>query len=941
MTPEDRELLHVLRRKQLELQRSLAHLDEELQELESRVEVDDEAPVPELPPVPAFQALPPPPSIPAEPPMLPPLPPVVASIPLPPLPEPPAEEPRPSLEFQFGRWLTRIGAVFVVLFLISADSYFQLHRLLGPWGKLGLGAAFSVLLTMLGQRLERKNADHLIYGRTLMAAGLGGLYVTLYAACTFEGLRVIHNSFVAGLLLLWWSAYVLSLAERRQSQAMALFAITLAYFSTAINPIGRFTMAADLVLASTSALLLIRNGWAALSYFSLVGTYLALLRRLIVDEDGNLVFETTRMLPFAPYAVYLLGAWFIFTAAITFCSSVTFRSEKRLAFLSLNNGAMTGLLLLTAYIAGYGHGALGSILLAIGVGFLFTSRFVGWTRHEPEKVMAAYAAQGLGLITAGIIVLYTGITRGFLLMLETLFLGLAGEFAGDRILKGATYFAAFFATVFLIWEMAVNAHHPWIFGFGGALVMLLNAWWARSDLRNSAQARNVIVLSSSYYCVLALGLISTALSTHLSDEALPPALAFAALALTFLIYLVSIYELPPLAQTLLIAAQGLVLFPAETGEDLPWWTTAWVGAVTLLMITWWSRQKITRTGSWIILLNLVYALALAGLSYETIRPRVDDQGWMVSASLLAMAFLSWGAFTRVWAIAGVGQLFLGIAVLHFFYPPGGAELMSWPWTTWAAALPIVAVFATGRATQKWLLFSHNLSTDISGPLRFLAWGYLCLAFAMFVRWIFATVPVLDQVATFLFLGTLFISWNVRHESSFGIRCGLILNLLGIAVLLVLFEESWHEDARALVTFFNACAFLALLLQPALLHTRSNPLITVLENWGLLLVSSGAGLFFASLWVVTRWSPGYLTLGWALFSLFLFLLGLLVGEKRQRWCGLAILCVAILRVFACDLWGLSTGYRVLTLGVLIVITLGVGYLLIRFADRRSEDRPSSP
>ncbi len=146
----------------------------------------------------------------------------------------------------------------------------------------------------------------------------------------------------------------------------------------------------------------------------------------------------------------------------------TFRGGKRLAFLSLNNGGLVGLLLLTTVISGYGHGPCGWVLIGAGLAFLLVSRFAGWASIEPERVMTAYAAQGLALVTAGIVVLYTGITRGVILMIETFFLGLAARFNRDIVLISSAYVSAFFATLFLIWEISVNSHHPWLLGFGGA-----------------------------------------------------------------------------------------------------------------------------------------------------------------------------------------------------------------------------------------------------------------------------------------------------------------------------------------------------------------------------------------------------------------------------------------------------------------------------------------
>ena len=928
MTPEDRDLLLSLRQQQAELQQTMTRLNAQLGALEERNPVDQAVaePSPFLPPLPLDALLPPLP-----PPFfgaindagadqLPPIPLEPFIPPPPPAPPPPAPR-RPSFEFQFGRWLVRIGALFVVIALGLTLTWTRVQQVLGHAGLLAISAAVSIFVVILGGRMERKAGASRFFGRTLAAMALACLYLTAYAAYFYEPLRVISSPLIAGLLLLLWSIYVLLLAERKQSQFFALFAITLAYVSTAINPVGAFTMVADLMLALAAVVFLLRNGWSLMPAVSLLGTYLALLRRLVLDENGEIVLDTSRTLSFWPHAIYLIGAWIIFTTAIIFTTSPKFRGGKRLLFLSLNNGALAGLLALTAYIAGYGASATGWTLLDAGFVFLIASRFAGFAAIEPVDIMAAYAAQGLALVTGGIMVVYTGITRGVLLLVETVLLSVAGSFAGDRILTVCTHVSAFFATLFLTWEIAVDEHHPWLLGFGGAAVMLLNAWIARSEIRNGPLARSTIVASSSYYCIMALGLVYTALSSELGDASLPPVLAFTALALTFAIYQVSLYELPPIAQTLLLAAQFLVLFPAETGEELPWWSTAWVAAVTLLLVTWWSRQRVTRSGSWTIFLSFLYALALAGLAHQAVRPYLDAQGWMIGACLLSVAFLVYGALTRVWPVAAVGQIFLALALYHFFFPPNPNVF---PWTWVAAAVPVMVVFVSARAAHEWLRLFTDIPTAWRGPLRVLACGYQLLALAALIRWVFAVIPPLEQIAAFLFLGTFLLSLNVRHASPFGIRCSFVLSALGMWLFLRMLDSSAHDVA----TYLNGFALLLFLAQPALLRHEGNSLVARAESLALILFSVGTGLIYVSFLVFGWRNPGYLTMGWAFYALFLFLFGLVVREPRLRWCGLAVVVAAILRVLCFDMWSLSSGYRVLTFIVLALITLGIGYSILR-------------
>jgi hypothetical protein len=927
MNPEDRDLLLSLRRQQADLQQSLERLNAQLGALESRSGTTIAEIPPALPPLPPEAFLPPIPTgaVPVPTFTLPPIP-TDSGLPrIPPVRS--APPPGPSFESHFGRWLIRVGALFAVIALALVLAWPRVQEVLGHAGLLAIGAAAGIFVIIFGDRMERKGPPSLFFGRIIAAVALAWLYLIAYAANYYEPLRVIHSPLIAGVLLLSWSFYVLRIAERKKSQVLGIFSIIVAYLSTAINPVGAFTLGADLILAATAAVFLLRNGWTTLTAFSVIGAYLALLRRLLVDYNGELVLDTSRALSFTPHAIYLGIAWLIFTAAIILTRVAGFRGGKRLALLSLNNAAFAGLLALTAYIAGYGAGAIGWALLDTGLLFLATSRFAGVADIDPVDIMGAYAAQGLALFTGGIIIIFTGITRAVLLLIETILIGVAGAFSGDRILTVSTYASAFFATLFLIWEIAVNAHHPWLFGFSGALVMLICAWNSRSEVRNGPMERNTIVISSSCYCIMAIGLIYTALSAELGDSALPPALALVALVLTFLIYYFSIYELPPLAQLLLIAAQILVVFPAETGEELPWWTTAWVAAITLLLVTWWSRQRVTRSGSWIIIMTFIYALALADLAHLAVRPYLDAQGWIIGASLLSIAFLIFGAITRVWSIAAVGQIFLALALYHFFFPPN-RDIFPWAW--WAAAVPIMVVYATARATHEWLRNFSDFPESWRNPLRLLVNGYFLLALAGLVRWVFGLVPASDQMSAFLFLGTLVLSTGVRRFSTFGVRCSFILSAIGMWLYL----DHLDAQARVMATILNGLGIFLFLCQPALLRHERTSLVTRLETWALIIFAVLTNWIFLSAWVLIRDNPGYLTMAWALFALFLFLFGSIVRDRRLRWCGMTVIVAAILRVLCHDMWGLSSGFRVLTFILMALILLGIGYLILRRADRRT-------
>ena len=920
MIPEDRELLQALRQQQAELQRSLSQIDARLGELEARAGVTATEEPPDLPPIPYHLDLP---DIPTDGAFLPP----VDLPPLPPLPGPPAMPPQRSFESHLGRWLTAAGAFFGVisLGLILNYTHTTLFEMLKPGGMLALGAALGLGVIVLSERLVQRPGAGRMTGHLLTALALAWLYLAAYAAHAYLPMQVIVSPVAAELLLLLWSAYVLAIAARRDSQALAFFAITLAYLSIALDPVNRFTLTADLLLALTAAFFLVHKGWASLPYVALLGTYVAILRKLLISTGGEFVFDTSRTLSFWTHGTYIIIAWLIFTAAIMFASAPAFRRAKRLIFLSLNNTALASLLFLTAYISGYGYGPMGWTLLGSGIGLLFASRFVGFALVEPDRIMSACAAQGLGLVVFGTMGVFTGVTRGVLLILEALFMGGSAAFTGDRLLKIATYFAAFFGTLFLVWTIAVHAHHPWILGFGGAFVLLLNAWWARDNLRASPGGRNTVEPATAYYCVLAVVLIFTALCTGLDEASLPPGLALAALALTFLVYLFDVVELPALAQVLLLYAQVLVLFRSDNGEETSWWTAGCVAVVTLIMTTWWTRERMTRSGDWVVWLNLVYALALAGLASQTIYPLADEQGWMISASSLAVVFLAWGAFTRVWTIAVVGQLFLAIAVWYFFNPPPDRTT---PWDWFGLAWPTMVVYCIARGTQVWLRTSPEGSVAGRQPLQVLVHGYQLLALVMSIRSIFVVVEPVHQVAIFFFLGTLLVASNLRPGGRAGVRYGFILSLVGWCV----YSELLGTDARALATVGTGLAFLAFLAQPALLRRAGGAVVTQLESWILVFFSLWATWLFVSVWVYIRLDPAYLTIGWAAFAFFLYLWGRIVREPRQSWCAAALLLVTIVRLVCVDFWSLSGGSKIVTFLFLTLITGSLGYFVLRSAER---------
>ena len=523
--------------------------------------------------------------------------------PLPPLPPSPPPEiaaqagERPlGLEFQFGRWLARIGVVLALITLISFSTlaYEHFYHFMGPWSKLAILALVSSGLIAAGFWMERKFANLLVYGRTLAGGGLACLYYTLYGATYVRQLHVISSPLLGGFLLLGWSAWVLYLAEKRKSELLSIFAIALAYFSSVITPVGEFTMVANLILAATAVIFLLRNSWTGLSYLCLVGTYAGYLRQ-IVYYNGTFEDAFDFIHPYSvwPGATYLAGAWIIFTAGVFLAATPQFAAGKRMAFLCLNNGAFIGLLLVDANLSAFGH--TGGILCTIGGLFLAASLLARITRSTESDLAGAYLTQGLALATGGIVIAYTGVTRGLLITIESVFLAAAGAWSRNIILRIGGGIAGLLGAAFLVFEIGFEDRYPWTLTFCGAAAMLANAWFARRDFWQEPReiTRNRFVWPSAFYTLLALGVLLTGIVVQPNDDWVGPDLAIATLVLTLAVYLVPLSELPPLSQGLLLIGQFIAFFPFDDQNHSPHWSQNIVAIITMLLVTWWPRQTLS------------------------------------------------------------------------------------------------------------------------------------------------------------------------------------------------------------------------------------------------------------------------------------------------------------------------------------------------------------
>jgi hypothetical protein len=834
------------------------------------------------------------------------------------------------LEFQLGRWLARIGVFFALITLISFSVLVHdAIRTMGPWSKLSVLAVVSGGLIAGGVWLERRNQEMIVYARTLAGGGLACLYYTLYGAAYVEQLRVISSPILGALLLLGWSASVLWLAESRKSELLSVFAIALAYFSSAITPVGGFTMVANLLLALTAAVFLVRNAWAGLSFLCLVGTYAGFLRQIVVNHaDNPFDFHFLPVVSFWPLATYLAGAWLIFTASILLARSPEFAHAKRMVFLCLNNGALAGLLLVAAQLAGYAH--IGAILGTCGIAFLLCYGLAAWSRADEHDLSGAYLMQGLALATGGIAIAYTGVTRGIVLTLESIFLVAAGAYSRNVILRVGGMVVSLWAAVFLGNEILPSHGDSRWLAAAGALAMLTNGWLARREFwyQPRSEARERWAHESALHAFLAVTLVGCALVNE-PARAMGGEFALAALLLTSLVYVLPLFELPPLSQLLLIAGQLLsfgLFHDVNTGStaflaQAPW-SSNMVAAVTVLLAAWWSRQRQVRTDVWLYVVTALYALALAAFCWEKADLNLGGDAWIMAMPVLSLVFVAFAWWSRQWVFALAGQVLLGAAIYRFLNPDHGFVFVQ---TSYAAAAPVLVTFATAAIARRLAV-----KTPQSEWLQIAGRVYHALGTGLLIRWIYGVTPEADLTLALLATATAFIIGGSLGKSSAFIRSGFALDITaalhyGNASTLL------QGDQVHTLTWSNFGGIALFLAQPALLRYLSRDHVAKIESWAAIIASSLLGWMFVSDGIAATTSH-YMTLAWALYAVVLMVISLASRERRQRWCGLAVLVAAMVRVGVYDFWHLTELYKMLTFLALTVICLGLSFLYYKFGDK---------
>ena len=835
--------------------------------------------------------------------------------------------PPASFEMQLGTyWLVRIGIVMLLTAMVFFGNY-AYHNFIakvGPLGKIVLMYFGSSVLLGAGVWLPRKQESLKNYAQVVFAGGLAAIYFTTYAAHHIENLKVIQSGVFDGLLLLSWAGFMAWLADRKKSELLAVFAVGLAYYASIITNVGLFTLYSNLVLTAVALVFLVRNRWAALSFGSLLATYggYAYWRFYI---DGRWLWHLSLSdADFRLGNLFLLGYWILFTAAVFLSRDEKFSGEPRAGFLTINNSAFFGLVVLARFFVHSDSFWKFSLLFG---GVLLGLAALARHRFESERLVAnSFLTQGLVLVTLGVMTYFTGLRLAIMLAAESVVLLILSDQRKNLILRVAAFLTAVLASGWAAFGMRQFNRPDLCLGAGVGALLAFNAWWSRRH--DVAAEKSPALPESAFFTTVALLVWAVTTWNNASPENLPLVLAVETVLLTMSYYAARVPEIPLLGQFYLILAQVIWLLESfDSHAPWPWWNPALLIAIGVALSHWWQRQPIPgldRQGSQLI--QGVYALGAVGVLFFWLHPLLSAPAWLAFSSLLAVGLTVYGAVTRAWLLAAFGQLFLAVS---------GWEFMNQLWREkpdWYVALvPMASLLTLSFGAAIWFGRRPEIKVEYGDSILPVALLYRWAAVLMSLVWIYHYIPAREWFWVLLLVGA-GIFWEAGwRKSREGLLCGAVFTSAG-------FFLYWFPLRNESIVYWpNLIAILIFLGQQRLARRMTEHYLFE-EAWHTtMILLGGLSLWrFESKWVMLLQSEGfYLTVAWAGLALPLFIAGLMLRERMYRWLGLGVLGCALGRVVLFDVWKLGTLYRILSFLALGVVLLVLGFLYNKYQEKIRE------
>ncbi|MGB6222370.1 DUF2339 domain-containing protein [Haloferula sp.] len=816
-----------------------------------------------------------------------------------------ASVPKGSFELQFGRvWLVRLGVALLVtgLVLLGNYAYRNWIRELPAMVRLAFLFLSSLGLVGVGWRFTLKEGMKR-FGEVLLAGGLAFFYWCVFAAHHVDRLRVVESPVVAGLMLLLAAGAIVGVSLKRNARYTAVLGLLLASYATVLQPLGWLSSVSNVILAIAGIGLMRRPGWGGPGIASMVGTYVSFLWWQVAGAAGG---EVVRMGLF-----FLPATWLVFAlpgiAGFAKGFSRSLSERGRAWFAAANNGAFFGLFSLLWLMLGYEDywqvpAVFGAVVLCMGS--------LGRSR---EQSGSTHVGQGLAMLTLALVLKLEGYQLALGLALEGLML--AGAFL--RFRRPLELVFSLFAQI-----LAVLAVFDSIGEANGVFAP-------------------VAVLLVGAGLLVRLGHDRLEDSLDLKGPArIGSALGFVAATVVAVVWSMGL-EGPWTLLSMELLALGLALLVLKVDRKVWLPELQGMGLVFGALSAWLVFRGWDAFQPWVWLTSMLVIGGMAILWEKAIHGEKVPK-------LLAVPQVWLFGVTAAWSLfAGFGALDLEIKVR-----------LGWL----AVLVPGLAVIAarvlncprlrTSISLLLWVILLLSLFVSrSSAPLHFLV-PISALATLLGSR----GGSVRDRAAdSILMLGTravALIGWWLAWVAAAPDHWLEVLALSGAALMLWARRSEGRRIPEAWILLCGTGAGLMMFLADAqwgLLREAGVPM-----GWGVVAAylvaalsqrkSSGTPLAVLLLWtavfVSALWSTLFVvqSLGWTVVSIVWTLLGfgyvcsgLWLRLVAWRHAGFALLGLALIKLFAMDVWDFGAFSRVaafIALGVALVV---LGFFYNRFAE----------
>ncbi len=825
------------------------------------------------------------------------------SVSAPPVIPGPAVEPA-NLEMKLATyWFVRLGVVLLLTGLAFFGYFTYQHVIpqLNEWGKLGAIGLVGTLLIGGGLWCECRSDNEKLqtFGRIVFGGGLATFYFMFYAAHHIPHLQVIASAVADGLLLFGWAGFIVWLADRRRSEVLALFAIGMSYYTSAVSQLGVFTLVSNLILTTASVFFLVRHRWAVLSLASMVATYIGYAFWRFHHNIDWLTGPGGEQLWLG--VACLSGCWLALTVGAFTRRTPGLEPTTRAAMLVLNNAFFYGSAALT--FVQFHRESFWWVSLVFG-GFCTALSVLADRKLSDEPVVRQWLlGQGVLFVTIGLIEHFSGVSLGLILCVEALVLMLVGQGQNLRLLRAAAYVVGFIGMLSAMEGMRLNDWGTALPAIGAGLMLAVTGWFVRNYRDDDSWLATKVTLWSGAALVIWFEVV------RLNVTAIQRPLVLGAIALVLALTL-PWHRLKPLAalgQGYLVIAQWLWLF--ADGLVYPAWTIAVLIMMTFALAHWWQRQEVdSEEGRTLPLALLALMALLMGISWLQREWALDER--ILVTALVGIMTVAYGVLTRWWALAVLGQVIIGYLGVQFLVGMGKLDDLR-------NLVPVLTFALFGGAIRFWMAGSED-----KHRFAWLANSYHLLAALMSIIWIHQYIAHTEHVWMQMALGfgVFLLGWKLRSRSAL-----LLATLFAGGA----FFDFWLQKGAPHIYWANLLAILTPLVAQQMLR-RSEDEFRVEETWHLVLtVISGVSVWlYVSEWAANR----MLTASWTALAFAILAGGLAVKERAWRWLGLVIFACAIGRAIFVDVWKLGVLYRVLSFMALGVALIVLGFIYTRYQEK---------